>query len=80
MYSSRTRSAELRNDHFREYAKEHKLGVDVLFDKNLEGTIVQKIASEGQLNVSRHDEEWHYETRHPDIGVIDQVETSRIAT
>lgn len=61
------------SDHFREYAKERKLGVDALFDKNLERTIVRKIASEGRFSVSPHDEEWHYEIRHPDIGVIDRV-------
>jgi hypothetical protein len=59
--------------HFRKYAEKHDLGIDALFNKKFERLVVQKIASEGRFAVFSHDEGWHYEIRHPDIGVINQT-------
>lgn len=60
----------LCSHHFREYAKEQNLGIDAIFDKDAERAFVQKISAEGRFLISAHDEGWHYEVRHPDIGMI----------
>jgi hypothetical protein len=61
------------SDHFREYAKKHKLGIDAIFDEELERAVAQKLTSEGEFIVSPHEEGWHYDIRHPDIGIITRV-------
>ena len=59
------------NEHFREYAERKHLGIDAIFSEDLERTVVQRIAAEGRFIVFPHDDgSWHYEIRHPDMGMI----------
>ena len=59
------------SEHFREYAERNHLGIDAVFSEDLERTVVQRIVAEGRFTVSFHDDgSWHYEIRHPGMGMI----------
>jgi hypothetical protein len=62
--------AGLCSEHFREYAKEQRLGLDVLFDEVFEREVVQRLTSEGVIRIYPGDGSWRYEIRHSSIGTL----------
>jgi hypothetical protein len=51
--------------HFREFAEENDLGLDVLFDDTLANRVVQELTSAARFEISRHGDHWRYEINHP---------------
>jgi hypothetical protein len=62
--------SRLCDDHFREHAEKHNLGLAALFDNALEEEVVQRLSSEGHFKIFEEDDSWGYEIRHPDTGQL----------
>lgn len=62
----------LCSEHFREYANDQHLGLDVLFDENFENEVVQRLVSEGDFDIYAGGDcdLWRYRIQHPYIGTL----------
>lgn len=51
--------------HFREFAQENSLGLDVLFNDAFADRVAQELASVARFEITRHEDHWRYEIHHP---------------
>ena len=57
--------------HFRKFAEDQHLGLDVLFDDKLAENVVRELLSGGTVDIRNFDEEaWHYTIKHPQLESI----------
>lgn len=57
--------------HFREFAIDNDLGLDVLFDDALQDRVVRELLSSGAVEIEqRGDDGWHYTIQHPRLETI----------
>jgi hypothetical protein len=62
--------AGICGDHFRQHAEERHLGLDVLYDEEFQGNVVQELLSKGSFSASLHNEIWRFDIRHPTFGLV----------
>jgi hypothetical protein len=55
------------SQHFRDYAIQKDLGLEVLFDRNFEEEVVRKLTNESAVSIERYRSFWMYEVRYGEL-------------
>lgn len=53
--------------HFRDFAKSNGLGLDLLFDEDVENSVVQELTARARFEISRREDHWNYTISHPEL-------------
>jgi hypothetical protein len=57
--------------HFREFAEQNDLGLDLLFDEAFADRVTNELVTSGRFEIFPHDDgSWHYAIHHPKVGRI----------
>jgi hypothetical protein len=56
--------------HFREFAESNGLGLDLLFDTDVENSVVQELLSRARFEITKRGDHWHYKISHSELEPI----------